>query len=52
MSYEAERERKLISAEAAEARVRPGDWVDLGGALVQPDCSTRRWRSARMSFAT
>lgn len=37
VSWESERRRKLISAEGAAARVRSGDWLDLGAGLVQPE---------------
>lgn len=37
MSHEAELRRKTVSPEAAASLVRSGQWIDLGGALVQPD---------------
>jgi acyl-CoA hydrolase len=37
MSYHAEKERKQVAPDEAAVLVKSGDWVDLGGALVQPD---------------
>ena len=36
-SFDGELKRKLISAEAAAARVKSGDWVEYGFGLGQPD---------------
>jgi len=40
-SYEGELKRKRISAEAAAARVKSGDWVEYGFGLGQPDLFDR-----------
>ena len=37
MNNEAELQKKLCSADDAAARVESGQWIDLGGALVQTD---------------
>ena len=37
MNHDAELQKKLCSADDAAARVESGQWIDLGGALVQTD---------------
>ena len=37
MNHEAELQKKLCSADVAAAQVESGHWIDVGGALVQPD---------------
>jgi acyl-CoA hydrolase len=37
MNHEPELQKKLCSADAAADRVESGHWIDVGGALVQPD---------------
>jgi hypothetical protein len=38
-----------ISAREAAALVRSGDWLDYGAVSRSPTCSTKRWRSERVS---
>src|SRR5208282_6112253 len=40
-SYQGELKRKKVSAEAAAARVKSGDWVEYGFGLGQPDLFDR-----------
>ncbi|MGO9449684.1 MAG: acetyl-CoA hydrolase/transferase family protein [Candidatus Binataceae bacterium] len=40
-SYQAELKRKTVSAEEAAAIVKPGDWVEYGFGLGQPDAFDR-----------
>lgn len=37
MRFDQERQRKLITPEGAAALVQPGDWIDYGFGLGQPD---------------
>ena len=47
MGYDQEYRQKLASAEAAAALVQPGDWVDYGFGLGQPDLFDRALAARR-----
>ena len=46
------RSAKRVTAAEAAGLVKSGMWLDLAGVKRSRNCSTRRWRRARASFAT